>query len=58
MKNLINIIKWTVYSMIVYIIGDYFYTDPSFNTEYIVKLLVAFSVYLIAFGVYFTLRGE
>lgn len=58
MKNLINIIQWTIYSMIVYIVGDYFYTNPSFNAEYEVKLLVAFFVYLIAFGVYFTLIGE
>ena len=42
MKNLINIIQWTIYSMIVYIVGDYFYTNPSFNAEYVVKLLVAF----------------
>lgn len=58
MKNLINIIQWTIYSMIVYIVGDYFYTNPSFNAEYVVKLLVVFFVYLIAFGVYFTFKGE
>ena len=58
MKNLINIIQWTIYSMIVYIVGDYFYTNPSFNAEYVVKLLVAFFVYLIAFGIYFEIKGK
>ena len=58
MKNFINIIQWTIYSMIIYIVGDYFYTNPSFNAEYVVKLLVAFFVYLIALGVYFTLKGK
>lgn len=58
MKNLINIIEWTVYSMIVFIVGDFFYTNPTFNVEYVVKLLVAAIVYTIFWTIYFRFHGE
>ena len=52
MKALLNVIKWTIYSMIVFVIFDFMYCNPSLNAEYIVRLLVAFSMYLIAWGIY------
>ena len=58
MKNLINVIKWTIYSMIVFILLDFFYSNPTYNGEYIFKLLFAMSGYSIVWAIYFTLRGE
>ena len=58
MKNLMNVIEWTVYSIIVFIVGDFFYTNPTFNVEYVVKLLVAAIVYIIFWTIYFKFHGE
>lgn len=52
-----KIIEWTIYSMIIFVVGDYFYTNPVFNAQYIVKLLVALCLYSITWTVYFTYRG-
>lgn len=58
MKALLNVIKWTIYSMIVFVIFDFVFCNPSLNAEYIVRLLIAFSMYLIAWGIYCTIKGE
>ena len=44
--------------MIVFIVGDFFYTNPTFNVEYVVKLLVAAIVYTIFWTIYFKFHGE
>jgi len=44
--------------MIAFIVSDLAVNNPTYNAEYIVKLLVVFSVYLIAFGIYFEIGGK
>ena len=58
MKNLMNVIKWTIFSMIIFIPIDFLYSNPTYNGEYIFKLLFVMSGYSIVWAIYFTLRGE
>lgn len=58
MKALLNVIKYTICSMIIFIPLDFFYSNPTYNGEYIFKLLFVMSGYSIVWAIYFTLRGE
>ncbi len=58
MKGFINLLKCVICAMIAFIVSDLAVNNPTHNAEYIVKLLVVFSVYLIVFGIYFEIEGK
>lgn len=58
MKGFINLLKCVICAMIAFIVSDLAVNNPTYNAEYIVKLLVVFSVYLIARGIYFEIEGK
>lgn len=58
MKGFINCLKCVICAMIAFIVSDLAVNNPTYNAEYIVRLLVVFSVYLITFGIYFEIKGE
>lgn len=58
MKGFINVLEYVICAMIAFIVSDLAINNPTYNAEYIVRLLVVFSVYLIAFGIYFEIKGK
>lgn len=44
--------------MIAFIVSDLAVNNPTYNEEYIAKLLVVFCIYLITFGIYFEIEGK
>lgn len=58
MKGFINFLEYVICAMIAFIVSDLAINNPTYNAEYIVRLLVVFSVYLITFGIYFEIKGK
>ena len=58
MEKLKDWLKCTAYAMVAFIASDFAINNPIYNTEYLLKLLVAFWLYLIMFGIYFEFKGK
>ena len=58
MEKLKDWLKLTAYAMVAFIASDFAINNPMYNAEYLLKLLVAFWLYLMIFGIYFEFKGK
>lgn len=58
MEKLKDWLKCTAYAMVAFIVSDFAINNPIYNADYLLKLLIAFWLYLIMFAIYFEFKGK